>query len=139
MRPLNGCHRPSCRGGRSGEEHLPMRKDTQWWLTPGGWDLLGADDTEATSIVAGAPSPFAASDVQIVFIDGSVPDAQTLAQGVQPGVIAVVLAPDSDGVQQIADWLTNHRVQGAGAIDIVAHGADGEMQLGNVLLSAATI
>lgn len=76
---------------------------------------------------------------QFVFIDGSIPDAQALAQGGNPGVTAVVLDPGSDGVQQIADWLTSHDVQNAAAIDIVAHGADGLIQLGSALLSSATM
>src|SRR5215469_2371572 len=93
------------------------------WLAPGSWDLMIADDgsgglaTPWSGFAFDAPAPV----TQIVFIDGSVPDAQELATGVKPGVVAVILNPDRDGVQQIADWLTSHHVQGAGAIDIVAH------------------
>ncbi|MDR3537742.1 MAG: DUF4347 domain-containing protein [Acetobacteraceae bacterium] len=76
---------------------------------------------------------------QVVFIDGSVPDAQLLARGVAPGVIAVVLDPALDGVQQIADWLTSHHITNLAAIDIVAHGQDGEIALGDTRLDAGTI
>ena len=78
-------------------------------------------------------------DPQIVFIDGSVPDAAMLAAGVNPGVIAVLLDPGQDGVRQIADYLATHHVQDLAAIDIVAHGNDGIVQLGSTLLSADTI
>ncbi len=77
--------------------------------------------------------------IQIVFIDGSIAEAQALAAGVRNGVVAVILDPDQDGVRQIADYLASHDIHGAAAIDIVAHGADGVIQIGSTLLSAATI
>src|SRR5580704_4021599 len=63
-----------------------------------------------------APPPSAsasrqAAPRQIVFIEGSVGDYRILADGVQPGVKVVILNPDADGVQQIADYLQQHRVQ----------------------------
>jgi hypothetical protein len=107
-----------------------------------GWQsqAVSADPSDANSVMpeaATSPSDSVAS--QIVFIDGSVPDAQVLADGVAPGVVAVLLDPNQDGVQQIADYLTSHDVHDVAAIDIVAHGADGMIQLGNMLLGAATI
>jgi hypothetical protein len=75
----------------------------------------------------------------VVFIDGNVPDAQLLAVGVAPGVLAVFLNPGSDGVIQIAAWLTSHDVTGLSSIDIVAHGADGQIALGTGTLSSATL
>ena len=107
-----------------------------------GW-VNQADLTDAD--IANLPMPDAASPYndtagrQIVFIDGSVPDAQMLAADVRPGVVAVLLDPGQDGVQQIADWLASHHAQNLAAIDIVAHGADGEVELGSTLLNAATI
>jgi hypothetical protein len=76
---------------------------------------------------------------QIVFIEGNVPDAEALATGVAPGVLAVILDPNQDGLQQIAAFLTRHGVAGLQAIDIVAHGADGEVSLGTAMLSADTV
>ncbi len=91
-----------------------------------------------------AGSPFAAPDLttavrQIVFIDGAVPDAQLLAAGVKPGVVAVVLDPNGNELQQIAAYLASHDVKDLAAIDLVAHGSDGAMQLGTAVLDAATI
>ena len=76
---------------------------------------------------------------QIVFIDGNVPDAQLLAAGVAPGVRAVILDPARDGVLQIAAYLASHSIRNLAAIDLVAHGADGLLELGNGQLNAATI
>ena len=76
---------------------------------------------------------------QVVFIEADVPDAQDLIRGVRPGVEVVVLDPSQDGVQQIAAWLTAHNTRNLAAIDIVAHGADGEIALGTGTLSSATI
>jgi len=76
---------------------------------------------------------------RIVFIDGSIAGAQALAAGVRPGIVAVILDPGLDGVGQIADYLAAHDIHDAAAIDIVAHGAGGVIQIGSTLLDAATI
>jgi hypothetical protein len=76
---------------------------------------------------------------QIVFTEGNVPDAQDLLNGVQPGVQAALLDPDQDGVQQIAAYLSSHAITNLAGIDIVAHGADGEIALGTGTLSSATL
>ena len=76
---------------------------------------------------------------QIVFIDGNVPDVQTLVQGVQPGIEVVILDPNSNGVQQIADYLTSHNEHNLDAIQIVSHGEDATVRLGNTILGLADI
>jgi Domain of unknown function (DUF4347) len=76
---------------------------------------------------------------QIVFIEGNVPDLQDLLHGLAPGVQAVVLDPDQNGVQQIAAYLTSHDVTDLAGIDLVAHGADGVVALGTARLSTATL
>jgi len=76
---------------------------------------------------------------QIVFIDGNVPDAQALAQGVQPGIEVVILDPNGNGVQQIADYLTSHNEQNLDAIQIVSHGEDATVRLGNTIFGLADI
>ena len=67
------------------------------------------------------------------------PDARSLAQGVAPGVIAVMLSARSDGVAQIAAWLASHGAANLSAIDIVAHGQNGMVTLGNAALDLATV
>ncbi|QAU46357.1 DUF4347 domain-containing protein [Bradyrhizobium guangzhouense] len=76
---------------------------------------------------------------EIVFIDAQVPDAQVLAQGAKPGVEVVMLDANGDGVKQIADFLARHPDPNLTTIDIVAHGADGMIQLGNTILSSSNI
>jgi len=115
-------------------EHGARRHDG-WLNQP---DLTDAD-IATPPILDPGPQQNDDAGRQIVFIDGSIPDAQMLAADVKPGVLAVLLDPGQDGVQQIADYLASHHVQNLAAIDIVAHGADGEIELGSTLLSAATI
>ena len=88
---------------------------------------------------ASALSGSAAPGQQIVFIEGNVPDAQLLAAAVEPGVQAVILNPNEDGVQQIADYLASHDISNLAAIDIVAHGSDGALKLGDTVLDTGTI
>ena len=76
---------------------------------------------------------------EIVFIDAQVPDAQVLAQGAKPGVEVVMLDANGDGVKQIADFLARHPDPNLTTIDIVAHGADGMIQLGNTILSSSNV
>jgi hypothetical protein len=76
---------------------------------------------------------------EIVFIDPQAPDYQMLAGGVKPGIEVVVLDPNSDGVQQIANFLQRHPDPNLTTIDIVAHGQDGMLFLGNAVLDNATV
>jgi hypothetical protein len=126
--------------------HEGAPDDAPW--TFGFADAVAQDVVPSDTQSAGAQSwqaapPASLSDVtagqQIVFIEGNVPDAQLLAAGVAPGVQAVILDADQDGVQQIAAYLTSHSIQKLAAIDIVAHGADGELQFGTAQLDSATI
>ena len=79
------------------------------------------------------------SNHQIVFIDGNVPDARMLAHGVQAGIEVVILDTSSNGVQQIADYLTSHNEHDLDAIQIVSHGEEAAVRLGNTILGLADI
>jgi microcystin-dependent protein len=76
---------------------------------------------------------------EIVFIDQQAPDYQLLASGVKPGIEVVVLDPNSDGIQQIANFLSGHPDPNLTTIDIVAHGQDGMLFLGNAVLDNDTV
>jgi hypothetical protein len=76
---------------------------------------------------------------EILFIDSQVPDYQSLASGAKPGVEVVLLNPDSDGLQQIADFLSRHPDPNLTTIDIVAHGTSGEMMLGSTDITDANL
>jgi hypothetical protein len=76
---------------------------------------------------------------QVVFIDGAVPGARSLASGVNPGVHAVILTSGEDGMNQIAAWLVDHNARELSSIAIVAHGMDGWIQLGTASLDGGTL
>jgi len=70
---------------------------------------------------------------EIVFIDSSVEDYQTLLAGIDPSVEVVLLQSDRDGVEQIADVLSER--EDVNSIHIISHGDSGTLQLGNSTLS----
>ena len=82
-------------------------------------------------------APSSASGPAVVFVDSRVQDAASLLQGVAPGTEVVTLQAGEDGLQQMADYLALHPE--IGSVDVVAHGADGELQLGATDLTAANI
>jgi len=114
-------------------------KSRQQEAGPGQSPIIRPDTAIPQAWVAGSLHYAAAADRQIVFIDGSLADAQLLAAGVKPGVIAVVLDPTGNELQQIALYLASHPGQTFAAIDVVAHGTDGAITLGNTVLDASTV
>jgi hypothetical protein len=111
--------------------------------TPGSGSGPSSELQFHVGTISAEPGPHVVTWVkdptEIVFIDAQVPDAQVLAQGAKPGVEVVMLDANSDGVKQIADFLASHPDPNLTTIDIVAHGADGIIQLGNTLLSSSTV
>ncbi len=110
---------------------------------PALFDLADAAPARLPDSVRRGPAAMeamgAAAARQIVFIEGNVPDLQDLLHGLAPGVQAVVLNTEQDGVQQIAAYLTSHTITDLAGIDLVAHGADGVVELGTATLSTATL
>jgi hypothetical protein len=74
---------------------------------------------------------------QVVFIDPNVTDYQELIAGLTPGTRYVVLNPNTDGLEQIAQYLQKH--PDVGAIDLISHGSDGQIQIGSTLLTASDL
>src|SRR5450830_1065055 len=70
----------------------------------------------------------------VLFLDASVANADVLAAGVADDVLIVKLASWRDGVEQIATVLRHY--QGLDSIQIVSHGAAGQLQLGNTVLDS---
>lgn len=70
---------------------------------------------------------------QIVFIDSAVEDYQYLATLVKPGIEAIAIDPQQDGIAQISQILAQR--QGMNAIHLVSHGQPGEVQLGGAKLN----
>jgi hypothetical protein len=82
-----------------------------------------------------SPSPAPAPDAtrhEIVFVDSSVQDYQTLVASVQPGAELIVLDGSKDGVHQIAEALAGR--SDIDAVHIVSHGWDGQVRLGTTTL-----
>ena len=97
------------------------------------WMNKGVSDASGTrGWTHGGPS-------EIMFVDPQVPNYQTLVDGAKPGVKVVVLDPNKDGLQQIADYLNTHHDRNLTTIDIVAHGGSGEMMLGSSFITDATL
>ncbi|WP_246785212.1 DUF4347 domain-containing protein [Bradyrhizobium sp. S69] len=74
-----------------------------------------------------------------MFIDQQVPDYQALVAGVNPGTEVVLISPNSDGVQQIATFLSSNPDRNLTTIDIVGHGQAGELTLGSTNLTDANL
>jgi len=73
----------------------------------------------------------------VLFVDARVVNADLLLQGAAPGAEIVYLSAQQNGLEQIANYLDQHR--GASSVQIVAHGNAGELWLGNSCLSADNV
>ena len=76
----------------------------------------------------------------IVFVDSSVEDYEQLVNDIdQSGgnIEVVLLDSDSDGIDQISEYLANY--SGIESVHIVSHGTDGEVRLGNTVLNADSL
>ena len=73
----------------------------------------------------------------VLFIDARVADAGVFLTSASAGVLVVQLAPEGDGVQQIAAALAG--LEGLDSIQIVSHGASGQLQIGDTVLDAASL
>ncbi|MGE0854476.1 MAG: DUF4347 domain-containing protein, partial [Hyphomicrobiaceae bacterium] len=94
--------------------------------------LAGAIDHTAA-----APAEGDAASTVVVFIDAAVQDAGIISAAIPPGATIIVLDANSDGVEQISAALQSmHEVD---AIHIIAHGAEGELRLGNAVLDATSM
>jgi len=114
-------------------------QDDATFALAGAASVLGAGVDIPDAAQFGSGGADAAPPRQIVFIEGDVPDAEALADGVAPGVRAVILNAGADGMQQIAAYLASHDISDLASISIVAHGSDAAVALGSGVLSAATI
>ena len=74
---------------------------------------------------------------QVAFVDTRLIDWQVLVDELDPAIEVVLLDPERDGVQQIADALAGR--SDIDAIHIVSHGGDGTLYLGNTVLSSANL
>jgi len=106
-------------------------------VTPANHDATATaqpNASNATDIAAPAPD---ALRHEVVFIDTSIKDYQTLAAGVGPGIDVVLVDGNKDGLQQIAEWAAGHG--GYDAMHIFSHGSEGKINLGSGVLNSTTL
>jgi hypothetical protein len=82
-------------------------------------------------------TPTAPTGPAVIFIDSRVQDPGSLLQGVTPGTEVVTLQANQDGLKQMAGYLAQHPE--VGSVEIIAHGNDGELLLGDTLLTSANL
>jgi hypothetical protein len=103
-------------------------------------------DTTSSSVPLSSTSPLSDSFKQpldatqtaqhLVFVDAAIQNPEGLLSGVKADKV-VLLDSDQDGVTQITNVLAQHH--DLASIHIFSHGSSGTLQLGNTLLSNATI
>ena len=119
----------------------PASAQIQDWLNSHPDSAGDINVVSASNSVTGLFTP------RIVFIDASVADLGTVIAGVPADATVVVLDASRDGVQQIHDYLAANQgqvgaidiVTGLASIDVVSHGAPGELMLGSTVLNAANL
>ncbi len=74
---------------------------------------------------------------EVVFLAGDLPDLGTLIEGVRDGREVHVLDMARDGLEQIATVLAGR--SGVAALHVITHGAPGEVALGAVQLTQASL
>ena len=77
------------------------------------------------------------STTEVVFVDPTVPDCQTLLAGIGSNAEVIMLDSARDGVEQIAESLAGR--SGIDAIHLISHGSSGELQLGAGTLTAESM
>ena len=96
---------------------------------------VSQDTTEASDDTPLAtPEPVAAPSVEVVFVDGRVPDVASFEA---PGREVIVLSIEEDGMAQIATALDGRT--DIDAIHIVSHGGDGYLSLGSGQVTTESI
>lgn len=91
------------------------------------------DDTTPAAVAADTARPV----TSLVFIDTSVADYKTLLNGIDPTATVILLDPAKDGVEQIAQAVSQYdNIQ---AIHIISHGSAGQLNLGSAVLNQATM
>ena len=74
---------------------------------------------------------------EVVFVDTSVANYQTLLNQMPTDVDVVLLDSSKDGLSQMAEWAQTH--SGYDAIHIISHGAEGRLYLGDLTLDSSTL
>ncbi|MBA2484399.1 MAG: DUF4347 domain-containing protein, partial [Nitrosomonas sp.] len=76
---------------------------------------------------------------EIVFVDTSIDDYETILTGIDPNIQVVLLDSRQDGIEQIADYLSQSHSQSIDAIHIISHGNQAELFLGTGKLTVESM
>ena len=116
------------------------------------WSAPVTDDTTATPLTdqsdAASNTETIADTVEsatrreLVFVNDNVDAYEILINGIRESdanrtVEIVVLDADRDGIQQVSDILAER--SDLSAVHVIAHGTDGQINLGNSWLNSATL
>ena len=104
---------------------------------PSAEDLALIPDVSAPTLLRAADPAQDGGKREVVFIDSSVADYQTLVNGVRPGVEIELIGGGNDGLAQMALWAESHF--GYDAIHVLSHGAQGSLFLGTNTLTDASV
>ena len=89
---------------------------------------LDLSDANSFDLLGIKPGSMGATVREIAFIDPSVPNYQTLLEGIHLAIQFVVLEANKDGVQQITAALADGKYS---ALHIISHGSSGSIQIGS--------
>jgi len=119
----------------------------------GNWTLDRSTGTiDATAFAAPAyagdlyiaPTEVQAADpaldggkLEVVFVETSLPDYQTLEAAVKPGVEIVEINGERSGLEQMAVWAETHN--GYDSISVLSHGAEGVLMLGTDIVTDGSL
>ena len=78
-----------------------------------------------------------APGVNLLVVDSSVDNIDTLISQVKQGTQVIVLDSQTDGISQITDALSDY--QNVSSLSVVSHGDSGQLHLGSSSLSSASL
>ncbi|MHB0765674.1 DUF4347 domain-containing protein [Stutzerimonas sp. NM35] len=100
-------------------------------------DMTSADKSVPPAAATASGGQQGSQRQEVVFVDGQVTNVGELLQGLSGNAEVVILDPDKDGLQQMADYLRGR--ESLDAIHLLSHGADGTVQMGNVWLASSNL
>ncbi|MEM9537438.1 MAG: DUF4347 domain-containing protein [Cyanobacteria bacterium P01_E01_bin.45] len=100
--------------------------------------IRGQANTSGVVAIAEEDHQFGqAPGVNLLFVDSSVDNIDTLISQVKQDTQVIVLDGQTDGISQITDALSDY--QNVSSLSVVSHGDSGQLQLGSSSLSSASL
>lgn len=113
-------------------DHILPIFDPEW--ANGGHFLPNHDNLSDDNILMDGPL---LDQSDIVFIDKNIEDYGTILKGVADDTAFFTLDPNLDGIKQISNILANKA--DLTSIHIISHGSEGQISLGNAVISTETM